>query len=373
MWHAIASYEAKQGGAGPRLALVVDGILYDAAGLVEASALDARESTGTEGAAGTPVAMAGTAAGAAAGTAANRTEDSRPRLAPDLNAALAQWDASAALFSQMAHAVPELLRAGRIAPLAPQSYTLGVPYTPGRIFGAASNFYEHAREMGTELAPREESAPFCFMKAETSITATDTDVVMPANTEKLDWEVELGVVIGKTCRNVGVDEAYDYIAGYTVFNDVTARDLNRRSDYPFKHDWFRGKSHDTFGPIGPWLVPRACIERPQSLRMQLSVNGETMQDDTADAMIFNIAEQIAYLSAMLTLKPGDLLATGTPDGVGMGRGVYLKPGDEMVATIEGIGSIRNRVVAAPVAAPAPAAANPASPAAAANAQRKEAA
>jgi 2-keto-4-pentenoate hydratase/2-oxohepta-3-ene-1,7-dioic acid hydratase in catechol pathway len=200
--------------------------------------------------------------------------------------------------------------------------------------------------MGTELAPRTESTPFCFMKAETSVTATETDVVMPASTEKLDWEVELGVIIGKTCRNVSVEQAYDVIAGYTVFNDVTARDLNRRSDYPFKHDWFRGKSHDTFGPMGPWVVPRSCIEAPQSLRLKLSVNGEMMQNDTADAMIFNIAEQIAYLSGMLTLKPGDLLATGTPAGVGMGRETYLKPGDEMIASIEKIGSIRNRVVAA---------------------------
>jgi len=314
MWHAIASYEHKAGKGGARLALVVDHQLYDVAQLIEAGAL---------------------------GEGGNQ-----PRLAQDLNAALANWDSSAALVKQMAHALPPLLAGGRVAALAPESYRLCVPFTPGRIFGAASNFYEHAREMGTELAPREESAPFCFMKAETSITATDTDVVMPANTEKLDWEVELGVIIGKTCRNVSVEQAYDYIAGYTVFNDVTARDLNRRSDYPFKHDWFRGKSHDTFGPIGPWVVPASCIAKPQSLRLQLSVNGEMMQDDTADAMIFNIAEQIAYLSSMLTLKPGDLLATGTPNGVGMGRGVYLKPGDQMVATIENIGSIRNRVVAA---------------------------
>jgi len=316
MWHAIASYELKQGGSGARLALVADGgALFDIGQLLEAGALGAQANA--------------------------------PRVEKDLNAALCNWHASAPLFSAMARALPELLRAGRVAALAPQSLRIGVPYTPGRIFGAASNFYEHAREMGTELAPREESAPFCFMKAETSITATGTDVVMPADTEKLDWEVELGVIIGKTCRNVSVEDAYDYIAGYTVFNDVTARDLNRRSDYPFKHDWFRGKSHDTFGPIGPWMVPRSCITRPQGLRLQLSVNGAIMQDDTADTMIFNIAEQIAYLSGMLTLKPGDLLATGTPNGVGMGRGVFLKPGDEMVATIESIGSIHNRVVAAP--------------------------
>ena len=312
MWHAIASYEHKLGKGGARLALVVDHQLYDAAQLIEAGALG----------------------------------EGGPRLAADLGSALQNWEANAALLAQMARALPPLLAGGRVAALAPQSYRLCVPYQPGRIFGAASNFHEHAREMGTQLAPRAESTPFCFMKAETSITATDTDVIMPANTEKLDWEVELGVIIGKTCRNVSVAQAYDYIAGYTVFNDVTARDLNRRSDYPFKHDWFRGKSHDTFGPMGPWIVPRSCINAPQSLRLQLSVNGEMMQDDTADAMIFNIAEQIAYLSGMLTLKPGDLLATGTPAGVGMGRDIYLKPGDEMVATIEQVGSIRNRVVAA---------------------------
>ncbi|MES2256957.1 MAG: fumarylacetoacetate hydrolase family protein [Pseudomonadota bacterium] len=311
MWHAIASYEFKQGQSGTRLALVVGDALYDVAQLVEAGAL------GNAG-----------------------------RVAPDMAGALADWDASAALLRRMAEALPALLLSGRVAALAADSYRLGVPYVPGRIFCTASNFYEHAREMGTELAPREESAPYCFMKADTSVTATDTDVVMPAETEKLDWEVELGVVIGKTCRKVSVAEAFDYIAGYTVFNDISARDLNRRSDYPFKHDWFRGKSHDTFGPIGPWLVPRSCIEHPQDLRMQLSVNGEMMQDGTGEAMIFNIAEQIAYLSGILTLRPGDLLATGTPTGVGMGRGVYLKAGDQMVASIEHIGSIRNRVVAA---------------------------
>lgn len=314
MWHAIASYVNKQSAGAVRMALVVDDALFDIDALVQAGALG-------EG-------------------------GSQARLAADLAGALAEWEVSAAVLKQLAQALPTMLATGRVTALPAQSYRLCAPYLPGRIFGAVSNFYEHAREMGTELSAREESAPFCFMKADSSVTATETDVRMPADTEKLDWEVELGVVIGKTCRKVTVEDAYDYIAGYTVFNDVTARDLNRRSDYPFKHDWFRGKSHDTFGPMGPWLVPRDCIERPQELRMQLSVNGEMMQDGTADAMIFNIAEQIAYLSSILTLRPGDLLATGTPNGVGMGRGVYLEVGDEMVATIEHIGSIRNRVVAA---------------------------
>ncbi|MBN3827262.1 fumarylacetoacetate hydrolase family protein, partial [Burkholderia sp. Ac-20384] len=228
------------------------------------------------------------------------------------------------------------------APLA--GHRLRVPYAPRRIFAAASNYYEHAREMGTELAPREESTPYMFMKAETSVVPTLAEVVMPPQAERVDWEVELAVVIGKPGRHIAVADAFDYVAGYTILNDVSARDLNRRTDYPFKHDWFRGKSFDTFGPLGPWLVPRACIAEPQNLRMRLAVNGETMQDGNTGEMIFSIAEQIQYLSSILTLQPGDLIATGTPTGVGMGRGIYLQPGDVMVASIDGIGSIENPLV-----------------------------
>ena len=164
---------------------------------------------------------------------------------------------------------------------------------------------------------------------------------MPAETEKLDWEVELGVVIGQTCRHVSVEDALSVIAGYTVFNDISARDLNRRTDYPFKHDWFRGKSFDIRAAGA--MAGAGGLHRREKLRMTLSVNGEPMQDGNTSQMIFSIAEQIAYLSRILTLQPGDLIATGTPDGVGMGRGVYLKPGDTMTAWVEGIGVIENPV------------------------------
>ena len=310
-WYAIATYE-QDGQARP--ALVVGEQLFDLAALQ--------------------------AVAQATGQSMGLTDSS------SVNALIAAWDAHQPHLAQLAEQIPAWHAGGRIVPLAAASYTLAAPYKPTRIFATASNFYDHAAEMGTELAPRAESSPYCFMKADTSVTATDTDVVMPANTEKLDWEVELGVIIGRRCKNVSVAEAYDVIAGYTVFNDISARDLNRRSDYPFKHDWFRGKSFDTFGPMGPWLVPRDCIAEPHKLRMQLQVNGTVMQNGTGEAMIFNIAEQIAYLSSILTLQPGDLIATGTPDGVGMGRGVYLQPGDQMIASIEAIGSIRNKVVAA---------------------------
>lgn len=260
---------------------------------------------------------------------------------PDVDRLLDAWDAWVPRLSSLAEQAPGLAAQGRLTAIEGAAYAL--PYRPRRIFGVASNFYEHADEMGTQLAPRAESQPYVFMKAQSSVIATKATVLMPAETEKLDWEVELGVVIGQTCRHVSVEDALSVIAGYTVFNNISARDLNRRTDYPFKHDWFRGKSFDTFGPLGPWLVPAGCIADPQNLRMTLSVNGEPMQDGNTSQMIFSIAEQIAYLSRILTLQPGDLIATGTPDGVGMGRGVYLKPGDTMTAWVEGIGVIENPV------------------------------
>lgn len=305
-WYAIASYDT---GTGSRPALVLGEQLFDAATAAQVCGLD-----------------------------------SHP-LQSGLLKAIEQWGTASAALAQLAAALPAHIGRGEIQPLHPNSYRLCVPYAPARIFGAASNYHEHAREMGTQLAPRSESSPYMFMKADSSVIATEEDVVKPAQTEKLDWEVELGVVIGKTCRNVPVENAHDVIAGYTVFNDISARDLNRRSDYPFTHDWFRGKSYDTFGPMGPWFVPRDCIANAQNLRMRLLVNGEVMQDDSTEGMIFNIAEQINYLSGMLTLRPGDLIVTGTPTGVGMARGRFLQAGDVMLASIDGIGSMRNRVVA----------------------------
>ena len=263
----------------------------------------------------------------------------------NLDAWLSRWPDSSAALEALARQTAQAYDAGRIQPLAQDAYRLRVPYAPGRIFAAASNFREHAKEMGTKLAERSESQPYVFMKAETSVCATGEAVMKPAETARLDWEVELGVVIGRGGRHIKVEDALAHIAGYVVFNDISARDLNRRTDYPFTHDWFRGKSFDTFGPMGPWLVPASCIADPMNLRMTLDLNGERMQDGNTGEMIFNIAEQIAYLSRILTLKPGDLLATGTPTGVGMGRNLYLKPGDVMDAGIEGIGHIVNPVVA----------------------------
>lgn len=305
-WFGIASYEGAD--RAQRMGLVVDGKVYDAQ---EALA---------SGGHGALLPAAG------------------------LNGLLADWEAQAPVLAALEAAAVAIQRAGGNDALL-RTQALAVPYQPARIFATASNFYEHAAEMGTKLAARSESSPYIFMKAESSVTPTKSAVVMPPNTERLDWEVELAVIIGKGGRHIPVERAHEHIAGYMVINDISARDLNRRSDYPFSHDWFRGKSFDTFAPLGPWFVPRDCIGDPQKLRMRLSVNGEMMQDATAEDMIFNIAEQIAYLSGIVTLRGGDLIATGTPTGVGMGRGVYLKPGDVMVASIEQIGAIENHVIA----------------------------
>jgi 2-keto-4-pentenoate hydratase/2-oxohepta-3-ene-1,7-dioic acid hydratase in catechol pathway len=248
-------------------------------------------------------------------------------------------------FKEVCANIENLIQNGRVKALEKNTYKLCQPYQPGRIFAAASNYYEHAQEMGTKLIERSESSPFVFMKAETCITGPDSPVIKPSSVQKLDWEVELGVVIGVGGRHISVTNAFDHVAGYVVFNDISSRDLTRRTDYPFSHDWFRGKSFETFAPMGPWLVPKDSLGSPNNFRLFLDVNGKRMQDGNTKDMIFDTAEQIAYLSRMTTLKPGDLIATGTPTGVGMGRGIFLQPGDVMKASIEGIGYIRNQVEA----------------------------
>ena len=176
--------------------------------------------------------------------------------------------------------------------------------------------------MGTVLAAKSESKPYMFLKLANTVIGTGDAIQMPAETKQLDWEIELGAVIGKSCRRITAENALDVVAGYTVVNDVSARDLNMRSDYPFKFDWFQGKCHDTFAPFGPWIVPAWQIPDPQAVKLKLDVNDDTMQEDTAQNMIWTVREQIAYLSTIVTLQPGDVIATGTPTGVGMGRGVF---------------------------------------------------
>lgn len=259
-------------------------------------------------------------------------------VAGDVTATIRDWDARRdGLFA--------LARALEGAASGIDEPALAAPFEPRRIFAAASNFIEHADEMKTKLAAKAESEPYIFLKTIESVVGPNETVVVPPQVSRPDWEVELGVVLGRAGKNVAAADAHDLIAGYTIVNDVSARDRTRRTDFPFSHDWFRGKSFDSFTPLGPVFVPRDCLGDPHDIRLGLKVNGEAMQDGNTSEMIFNIYEQIAYLSTILELKAGDLIASGTPAGVGMGRGVFLKDGDVMDAWVEGIGKLRNPVSA----------------------------
>jgi len=263
-----------------------------------------------------------------------------------VRAMVADWDRVQPWLRAAGPAVAELAARGKIEPV-PLS-ALAAPYIPDKIFCAASNFIEHANEMGTVLAAKADSKPYMFLKLANTVIGPGEAIRMPPETAMLDWEIELAAVIGKRCRRIGVEDALAAVAGYAIVNDVSARDLNVRSDYPFKFDWFQGKCHDTFAPFGPWIVPAWQVPDPQAVKLRLDVNETTMQEDTTANMIWTVREQIAYLSTIVTLQPGDVIATGTPTGVGMGRNVFLKRGDLVTATIDGLGTIANRVEADPL-------------------------
>lgn len=266
-------------------------------------------------------------------------------LAGGVEAMLQDWATAQTWLRTATPVAASLATSGAIAPVEGGVSAVAAPYVPNRIFCAASNYASHANEMGTVLAAKSQSKPYMFLKLSNTVIGDGETIQMPPETTKLDWEVELAAVIGKRCRRVAVEDALDAVACYTIVNDISARDLNIRGDYPFKHDWFQGKCHDTFAPIGPWLVPAWQIPDPQAVNMRLDVNGEPMQQDSTANMIWTVREQIAYLSTIVTLEPGDVVATGTPTGVGMGRGVYLNAGDKLVASIEGIGRLSNQVQA----------------------------
>jgi 2-keto-4-pentenoate hydratase/2-oxohepta-3-ene-1,7-dioic acid hydratase in catechol pathway len=218
---------------------------------------------------------------------------------------------------------------------------------PGKVFCAGANYASHVREMGAEVPDKSRTRPYFFMKPSTAVSGPNDFIRIPPMCQQVDWEIELAAYMGKTARNVPVDRAVEYVAGYTILNDISARDTHRREDWgqgPFYWDWLQSKGCDTFAPTGPYLVPRSQITDPYNLRLSLSVNDEMMQDSNTNDLIFNIEEQIAYLSSFITLEPGDIISTGTPPGVGMPRGIFLKRGDEVVAAIEQIGILRNRVM-----------------------------
>jgi len=221
------------------------------------------------------------------------------------------------------------------------SVTLEAPILyPRKLLNAAGNYSEHREEM--DLVDSEKTVPYLFPKMPTTtIIATQDTIQIPEGRDKIDWEVELAVVIGKHAKNITPGQASDYIFGYTILNDVSDRGGGGNSD--FGSNWFPSKSSDTFGPMGPYIVPKAFISDAQNLNLQLKVNDQVMQDSNSRFMIYSIGELVAYASSISTLEPGDVISTGTPSGVGAGRGIFLKRGDVVTATIEEIGSLQNPV------------------------------
>ncbi len=218
---------------------------------------------------------------------------------------------------------------------------------PPNIYCAAANYVDHSREMrGGNLPEKSQGQPYFFSKlARQTVIGPDEPVKIPYPEAQIDWEAEIAVVIGRRCRNVSASEAMKYVAGYLILNDVSDRARNFRKDWYFKFDWLGGKSFENSAPMGPWITPRELIKDPHDLSIQLWVNDELMQNASSRDMYFTIPEQIEYLSRLFPLLPGDVIATGTPPGVGHARGVYLKPGDVVSINIEGLGSIRNPVIA----------------------------
>jgi 2-keto-4-pentenoate hydratase/2-oxohepta-3-ene-1,7-dioic acid hydratase in catechol pathway len=226
-------------------------------------------------------------------------------------------------------------------PLVEGTPRLGVPVTGiGKFLAIGLNYADHAREAGLEPPPE----PIFFTKAISCLTGPNDPVMIPRDSQKTDWEVELGVVIGKTCRYVEQADALDHVAGFLLANDVSERAFQKE----LGSQWDKGKGCDTFGPIGPWLVTPDELGDCQALDMFLDLNGRRMQTGNTATMIFPVAECIAYVSRFITLHPGDLLITGTPPGVGEGQKpdkIFLKPGDAMHLGITGLGEQRQQVVA----------------------------
>jgi 2-keto-4-pentenoate hydratase/2-oxohepta-3-ene-1,7-dioic acid hydratase in catechol pathway len=228
---------------------------------------------------------------------------------------------------------------------------------PGTVFCAGANYKDHVEEMSRALnLPAEPDPhelglkPWHFIKPSAPcVRETGARIALPSHSRRVDWEAEIALVMGQPCRDVSVSEALEYVAGLTIVNDLSARDHLRRdkvaADSPFKYDWVGQKCFDGALPMGPWLVPLEDLEDINNLGIKLWVNDELMQDSSSANLIFSYAEQVAHLSTRLTLRPGDVIATGTPAGCGAARGRFLQPGDRVRIWVEGIGELHTEFCA----------------------------
>jgi 2-keto-4-pentenoate hydratase/2-oxohepta-3-ene-1,7-dioic acid hydratase in catechol pathway len=217
---------------------------------------------------------------------------------------------------------------------------------------AGANYADHAREMRglapTDPVEKSPEGPFVFLKPTTTLIGHGELLMLPEGFARVDWEIELAVVIGLRADHVTADDALAYVAGYTIANDISVRDAFVRSEStepPMRFDWFSQKGRATSCPCGPWITPSRFCAAPGDLALSLSVNGEVEQSSRTSELIFSVEDLVAYISSVLPLVPGDVICTGTPSGVGAGKGRFLKDGDVIVAEIEGIGALRNGVAA----------------------------
>ncbi len=262
---------------------------------------------------------------------------------------LNDWDAAAARCK--AAAAKAKGSSAESFPLA-QTILLAPVRWPSAIYCAGANFSDHMLEMAKvqNIAPEPDPKsvglkPWHFIKASRTLADPGKTVMLPSYSKMVDWEIELAAAIGRPARNVAVERALDHVAGYTIANDLSARDLTKRAQVPdsspFKFDWLGQKNFDDACPLGPWIVPAEDIADPQNVAMKLWINDVIKQDSHTSKMIFSLAEQIAHISSRLTLHPGDLVLTGTPAGVGLARKEFLKAGDVVKLWIEGIGTLVN--------------------------------
>jgi 2-keto-4-pentenoate hydratase/2-oxohepta-3-ene-1,7-dioic acid hydratase in catechol pathway len=226
---------------------------------------------------------------------------------------------------------------------------------PTALFCAGANYWDHLEEMaragaagpkltGPYVRPARPAEPWFFVKTSAhSVIGPGAPVHLPKFSKMVDWEVEIGVVIGRAMRNVSVERAMDAVAGYTIVNDLSARDFIKREGSPFVFDWVGQKCFDGSAPMGPYITPAEFVPPPENIPVKLWINGKIKQDSNSNLMVHSIREQIAYLSRHVTLRPGDVIATGTPAGVGFARKEFLKPGDEIKIEIAGCGTLVNRV------------------------------
>ncbi len=268
---------------------------------------------------------------------------------PDM---LADWAASFAVLERLA------VKAEQVEAIPLRDLTVLPPVPrPGKILNAAANYKKHAQNMREKHSggaidwskdygfDKSKGKPYMFLRASSTISGGFDPIVLPQGMGKIDWEAELGVVIGTPAKHATRETAMRHVAGYVITNDVSSRDGTWREDRPaLRSDWLSGKSYDTFAPTGPWFLPAAFVPEYRDLSIKLWLNGALMQDGLAGDMIFDVPDQIVYASSMMTLEPGDLIATGTPDGTGAERERFLTAGDVLEIEIDGLGRQRTPVV-----------------------------